>query len=752
MKNVLRKRLPRFLIRNFGIYFALSCFIVLAVCFTASYIIGNQSGRKTYEDMVEDYNQEDGNFTLAAYFPEEDLNNLFDDLKIVDQAYADLSTDNNSEIRVFKNREEINKPVVLEGSLPYENNQIALDTLYAEAQEIKIGDKVKVDGTDLTVCGIICLPDYVVSLKNTSDMLADRDTFGVAVVSDNFYDSLDVTTLTYNYSYSYKNDLDHDEINKKTRDIIETLGVDYYMTDHCIIADNTRVNGVVSKMEMNISTARSFMLVSMLITAFLFALISVHTFDEECSFVGVLIATGYKKGAILRHYLTIPVLVTLFSSAIGLVLAMTAGYKIPTTTMYNYDALPELSYVINPLICVLMIIVPIAMVLLINTIVFTRKLNLTPLKLIRRDIKKEAKDKDAHEMKAFGFMNRFRIRTVLRSKGQYLSLIIGVFLSGWLIMFGLGMRSSFDIYIKELPDSAIADYEYVLKAPLADTTLPEDSECDTISTYEIEYSDRMLNVNVLGICPDSTYLKDMDTSKLKDDEVIISNVMAEKLGINVGDKIEITNKLTLHEWEPTVVEIVDFKLGIYVFTSQDTLNDILEKDADYYNVIFSDDEIDTIDDNYVSVLVTRDKVADSAKQMKTLMASLIVMLTAVGIICYVIVMFMLTKMVIEKNALNISLLKVFGYKNKEVNKLYLSMTEILIIISIVVFLPLQYYMMTLMWPNLLSSMSGFFYFTVTPEVLISIVLLGTATCLITNMIHVKHVRNIAMTEALKNRE
>ncbi len=33
-----------------------------------------------------------------------------------------------------------------------------------------------------------------------------------------------------------------------------------------------------------------------------------------------------------------------------------------------------------------------------------------------------------------------------------------------------------------------------------------------------------------------------------------------------------------------------------------------------------------------------------------------------------------------------------------------------------------------------------------------IVVLGAATCLITNAIHVKHVRKIDMTEALKNRE
>ena len=249
-----------------------------------------------------------------------------------------------------------------------------------------------------------------------------------------------------------------------------------------------------------------------------------------------------------------------------------------------------------------------------------------------------------------------------------------------------------------------------------------------------------------------------DISTLNNNEM--ADYRAAKVGfvfqsyklIREGDTIEIDNKLTLHKWSAKVAKVVDFELGVYVFTSQKTLNSYLEKDEDYYNTVFSDNEISGIDERFVSTVVTKDKVADSAKQMKTLMASLIVMLTAVGIICYVIVMFMLTKMVIDKNALNISLLKVFGYRNKEVNKLYLSQTQWIIILSVIVFLPLQYFLIGKIWPGMLNSMSGFFYFRVTPLVMAIIVVLGTATCLITNMIHVKHVRKIDMTEALKNRE
>ena len=82
------------------------------------------------------------------------------------------------------------------------------------------------------------------------------------------------------------------------------------------------------------------------------------------------------------------------------------------------------------------------------------------------------------------------------------------------------------------------------------------------------------------------YLKDINVKSLKEDEIIISNLMAEKLGIHKGDAIEIDNKLTLHNWKPTVVDIIDFNLGIYAFTTQDILNLNLQKEPGYYNVVF----------------------------------------------------------------------------------------------------------------------------------------------------------------------
>ena len=486
MKNVLKKRLPRFLRKNIGIYGGIALFIVLMTSLAAAYVIGNQGIRAAFNDVKEKNRLEDGFFAVSVPMEETELSDLLGaSLELEYQPYVDLPSSDGSEVRAFRMRQSIDIPFVLEGSLPDSDTEIALDRLYAEAHDLKLGDHLQVGTADMEVSGIIGLPEYIVSFKELGDLLADRDVFGVSIVSDGFFTGLDKEKMISQYAYKFKNELSREEVNQANRDIIKKLGDKGILTDFCAIGDNNRVNNLISKLELNINMSTYFLVLSMVIVAFLFALVSVHTFEDECSFVGVLIATGYKKKTILRHYLTIPVLVTLISTGIGLLLAMTFVYKVATQSVYAYYVVPKMLYTIDPARMAFMIGFPILAVILINLIVFGRKLNLTPLRLIRRDTKKEKRATNAHEMKSLGFLNRFRIRTVIRSKGQYISLIIGVLLAGLLCMFGLGMRSSFDRYIDTLPDSAVAEYQYVLKAPLPDpSVIPAGAEKDTISTYK----------------------------------------------------------------------------------------------------------------------------------------------------------------------------------------------------------------------------------------------------------------------------
>ena len=56
------------------------------------------------------------------------------------------------------------------------------------------------------------------------------------------------------------------------------------------------------------------------VLAFIFAITISNTITKEASVIGTLRASGYTKGELIVHYMTMPVLVTLIAAIIGNVL------------------------------------------------------------------------------------------------------------------------------------------------------------------------------------------------------------------------------------------------------------------------------------------------------------------------------------------------------------------------------------------------------------------------------------------------
>ena len=62
------------------------------------------------------------------------------------------------------------------------------------------------------------------------------------------------------------------------------------------------------------------------------------------------------------------------------------------------------------------------------------------------------------------------------------------------------------------------------------------------------------------------------------------------------------------------------------------------------------------------------------------MGSMADYLAGVCMIMAVLIMYLLTKIIIEKNAGSISMVKVLGYENREINSLYILLTSIVVVV------------------------------------------------------------------------
>ena len=767
----MRKRIFRTLRENIGRYLGLFVLIVLAIGMGVGYFEGINSSMSDFNSYLKDNNLEDGLFSVENELDndiKDDINDL--GVNVVDNYYVDrdISVKDDSTLRIFNYRNEIDEPYAVDGTLPENDDEIFIDQLYAKEQELSVGSSIEIEGKGYKVSGIGSFPDYTVSLENLGDMLANRSTFGVAMVTDRTFDKLAGNDVVYNYSYLI-NDKDMSKEDQKSLgvDILKTLSCTTKITDFnsmnsyfdklsnasdvkefTSILNNNRISTVSNKMQTNKTMAAFFVMVVLIIVAFIFSIISVHSINEESAIIGVLRATGVKKSEIRRHYITLPVLITLLGSIVGCILGLTVFYHVPVISMTSYYSMPDMKVVLEPGIIAIGLIVPTVFVFLINYIILTKHLAITPLRLLRHELKKQKSARQSR-LTCFKFITRFKIRVILNNKGTYLLLFFGIFLAGWLFMFGLGMSASFDNYTKSM-EGAVSEYQYVL----TDNTEAEnegDAERATVRGFDAYYSGtkKELSITGYGIKENSKYFKDMPLCKYG--EIVVSDSLAKKLGVSVGEDFEVSDTATGKKYSFKIKDIYNYSQGMAIFMNNVQLNNILHKDKDYFNAYFSDKELN-IDDTHISSLITKDTLKSGGELMKNAMKSMITMFPILAGIIYVIVMYLMIKMVIDKNESGISMLKVFGFSKKMISKMYIRVTTLVVIASILISIPLQYMTMKSIWSSCIAAINGYFDFAMDVKGYLIIIVTGLIAYLLTNTLNLRRINKISMTVALKENE
>lgn len=221
MKNPLNKRLPRELKSEFGKYLVIFLFIAAVIGLVSGFLVADGSLIKAYNESYEKYNIEDGNFELAGAADNRLIDKLEEEkLTVYNNYYVEEETKevDNSTLRIFVNRTEANLACLMEGEFPEQNNEIAIDRMYAENNKLSVGDTLTVTGEKLEITGLIALSDYSALFQNNSDMMFDAVKFGVGVMNEEGFESLGEKHLYYSYSWIYDTKPKNDDQAKEWSD------------------------------------------------------------------------------------------------------------------------------------------------------------------------------------------------------------------------------------------------------------------------------------------------------------------------------------------------------------------------------------------------------------------------------------------------------------------------------------------------------------------------------------------------------
>lgn len=750
MKNPLIKRLPRELKRDFGKYLVLFIFITVMIGFVSGFLVASGSMAVAYNESFEKYNIEDGNFEIATKAD----NTLIDTLEnkevtIYENFYVERETDDvDSTLRIFKNRDEINKACVMEGKLPENEKEIAIDRMYADNNELNVGDTLSVDENDFEISGLVSLSDYSSLYADPSDMMFDSVKFGVALTTEEGFDRLGTNNMHYSYSWKYDEaPADDVEAKEMSESFLEVLAENSIVVNYIPQYSNLAINMAGEDIGKDKDIMAMFLYIVILIISFIFAITTSNTISKEAGVIGTLRASGFTKGEIIRHYLTMPILVILVSAVVGNILGYTLFKNVAASMYYSSYSLPTYVTIWNMDAFVMTTVVPVIMMIIINFVMLVRKLQLSPLKFLRKDLSKNKRKKSVRLNTKIPIMHRFRIRVMLQNLPNYITIVIGIFLANVILLFGMALPPLIEHYQTEITSNMICEYQYVLKTSVETETEGAEKYCaGSLETIEGKLSSE--SVSIFGVSDNSKYI-DLD---FDDDSVYISNAMSEKFGVDKGDELVLKEEYGNKEYTFTVEDVYYYPAGISVFMSREYFNDTFDYEEDYYNGYFSDKEITDIDESLIATTITEDDLTKTSRQMETSMGSLMDLLSLFGIVMFMLIIYLLSKIIIEKNAQSISMTKILGYSDSEISGLYIFATSFVTISSIILTIPIVNFIMEYLCVTMLSAYPGWLPYYVPFSAFVKMACAGIIAYSIIAYFQYRRVKKIPLDIALKNIE
>lgn len=300
------------------------------------------------------------------------------------------------------------------------------------------------------------------------------------------------------------------------------------------------------------------------------------------------------------------------------------------------DYVPAYETIWNPDAFVKTTIIPFILMFVINLIVIVRMMQHTPLQFLRHDLKK-TKHKKTVRLPKWSFFARFRLRIMIQNSVNYLVLFVGIFFIMVMLAMAVGMPDTLKYYQNNISDLMFAKYQYVL------------------TSYEDEDGDLI--------------------------EATLSASFCDKYGLSVGDTVTLSEKYENKQYEFQITGIYDQCQSIAVFLSIDQYQEIFDLKEDEFSGYLSDTKLTDIDEDNIATVLTERDFTKMADQLDHSMGSYMSYFQILCILLSAVMIYLLTKLIIEKNENAISMTKILGYENGEIARLYLMSTTIVLLVA-----------------------------------------------------------------------
>ena len=531
-------------------------------------------------------------------------------------------------------------------------------------------------------------------------------------------------------------------------DEVFTIDIDN-LTMFLTAEDNIRIKASIDDVAINKSGGLVGGVILIILFAYVISVFIIHEINDESAVIGALYSMGVSKKTLLMHYITLPMIIAFVGGLLGTILAFTPlGVGNQIKSAVTYYSLPNLEYVYPIYALIYGIVLPPVIALIVNVIVINSALSQTPLSLLRKSNKNKIRTINLSTGK-LSFTNQFRVRQFVRELRTSITLFFGMLVALLLLMLGLTCYFSINNYQVQNKQDLNYKYLYSLKYELDKEDIPTNAvQCYSESVNK-EILGQDMKVTLMGIDGNSKYFN-FDVPDKKN-TVVVGSSMAIKFGLKVGDVVYFNDELNDRVYSFEVADIVQYSIGLYMFMDIDRMRDLYNQEDDYFNVLISDEELN-IDINRVYSTIKDIDILSISAIFKESMSGMITMLLVISVVIFVVVMYLMINIMLDKSANNISLIKIFGYNDKEVKNLYLDGNFFVILISSLINVPISKMCMNALWPSMVSNMQCGFDTSIPAYMYIVVFLVIFICYFVVSLLLMRKLRGISPAEVLKNRE
>lgn len=297
----------------------------------------------------------------------------------------------------------------------------------------------------------------------------------------------------------------------------------------------------------------------------------------------------------------------------------------------------------------------------------------------------------------------------------------------------------------------LAKYQYMLKSFEDDTDNPD---AEKFALYSLEKKSDVLDeeISVYGIESGSSYVKIDGFDRLAQKEVFVSRSFAEKYDLKTGSSIVLDEKYENSSYRFEIAGIYEQCQSLAVFLPIQHYWAVFDQEEGTYSGYLSNVKlVDLAEDNIATVITERD-ITKMCDQLDHSMGSYMQYFQVLCVLLSAVLIYLLTKLIIEKNENAISMTKILGYENREIAGLYLLSTTIILVIADVLCVGLGSLVMNTAWKAIMAEYNGWFTFMTTPLGYVKMFVFIFAGYLLVMVLDFRRIRRIPMDEALKGAE